>query len=372
MIKLLHLADVHLGATFRMLGEKGAAQRRQVEETFARAIDLAIDERVQMVLIAGDLFDSPKPAPATVEATAGQFRRLAEAGIRVALVAGNHDGTLEGQVPDLERLRRANPAILVFGRTVEVQVLPDLDLTVVGRSAEPGAMASPLANWPRGHTTRFAVGVTHGSSFRAGQVEGPGTIHPQEIRDLGLDYLALGDWHSAIQLLPPPSAAWYAGSPELLAFDQEGAGHVLLVELSAPGRAEVTPRRIGRRRYQALELNAADVDDLAVRRALEGVADPELMVDVVLTGLVPVGRVLDLEAIERDLSASFFRLRLHNRAQLHLDAATLTAFPEQTVLGRFVRLMEARMATASESDQAVVAEALQVGVALLHGKDVLA
>jgi len=372
MLKFLHLADVHLGATFRMLGEKGAAQRRQVEETFGRAIDLAIAERVQLVVIAGDLFDSPKPAPRTVDAVAGQFRRLAEAGIRVAMVAGNHDVTPEGLIPELDRLHSAHPRLLAFGRTVEVHTLPDLDLTVVGRSAEPGAMASPLADWPQGRTTKFAVGVTHGTSFRAGQVEGPGTIHPQEIRQLGLDYLALGDWHSATQLLPPPTASWYAGAPELLAFDQEGAGHVLLIEVAAPGDARVAAQRIGRRRYHAVEFNAADVDDVAIRRAIDALADPELMLNVGITGLVPVGRVLDLEAIERDFGASFFRLRVHNRAQIHLDPATLAGFPEQTVLGRFVRLMEARMTTASESDRAVVTEALQVGVALLQGKDILA
>ncbi len=372
MIKLLHLADVHLGATFRILGDKGAAQRRQVEETFGRAIDLAIAERVQLVVIAGDLFDSPQPASTTVETTAGQLRRLADAGIRVALVAGNHDGTADGLVPALEGLRAAHPGLIAFDRTIGVKVLSDLDLTVVGRSADPGTRASPLTDWPKGRTTRFAVGLTHGSSFRAGQVEGPGVIHPQEIRALGLDYLALGDWHSAAQVLPPPSAAWYAGSPELLAFDQEGAGHVLLVELSTPGNAQVTPHRIGRRSYQAFELNAGEVDEVAVRRKLDEVADPELFADVVLTGLVPVGRLIDTDLIERECGAKFFRLRLLDRAELHLDDAALAALPVETVLGRFVRLMRDRMTTAAdESERAILAEALQVGVALLQKKDVL-
>ncbi len=370
MLKFLHLADVHLGMTFQMLGDKGAAQRRQVEETFARAVDLAIQERVHLVLIAGDLFDTPKPANATVEVAAVQLRRLAEAGIRIALVAGNHDGTSDGLVPQIDRLRAASPTLIVFGRTVEVQVIPELDLSLLGRAADPGASASPLTGWPRGRTTQFAIGLTHGPIFRPGQVEGGGTIHPQEIRDLGLDYLALGDWHSAAQVLPSPTSAWYAGAPELLAFDQEGAGHVLLVEIPAPGSAQVTPHRIGRRRYRSLEVNAADVDELALRRMLEEAADPELMFDVILTGLIAVDRLLDAEAIQRDLSGKFFRLRVHNRAQLWLDEASLAAFPEDTVLGRFVRLMHARIAVAPDADRTVLAEALQVGVALLQGKEV--
>ncbi len=372
MIKLLHLADVHLGMIFRMLGEKGSAQRRQVEETFARAIDLAIQERVHLVLIAGDLFDTPKPGNATVEVAANQLRRLAEAGIRVALVAGNHDGTADGQIAQVSRLRAANPNLIVFGLTVEAKVLPDLDLTILGRSAEPGASVSPLAGWPRGRSTRFAIGLTHGSVFRTGQVEGAGTIHPQEIRDLGLDYLALGDWHSAAQILQAPTAAWYAGAPELLAFDQEGAGHVLLIDLPAPGGAGVTPHRIGRRRYRSQEVHAADIDEPALRRTIEESADAELMFDVFLSGLVSVDRRIDTEAIERDLSAKFFRLRVHNRTQLWLDEAALATFPEETVLGRFIRLMHARIASANDADQPVLTEALQVGVALLQGKEIFA
>src|SRR5881628_3535943 len=61
MLKLLHLADVHLGKPFQMLGAQGAAQRRALEETFVRAVDLAIAKQVHVVLIAGDLLIAPGP-----------------------------------------------------------------------------------------------------------------------------------------------------------------------------------------------------------------------------------------------------------------------------------------------------------------------
>lgn len=372
MLKLLHLADVHLGATFRMLGEQGAAQRRQLEQTFSNAVGLAIEERIHLVLIAGDLFDSPKPAPGTIDLTAAQFRRLADAGIRVAIIGGNHDVTPDGLVPGFDVLRAAHPGLIAFDQAVGVQVLADLDVTVLGRSADPGAGSSPLAAWPKGRTTTFAVGLAHGSSFRAGQVEGPGLIHPDEIRDLGLDYLALGDWHSAVQILPPPTAAWYAGTPELLAFNQDEVGHVLLVELPAPGSAQIRACEIGQLRYRAFELNAGDVDESSVRRVLEDAAHPKVLADLVLTGLVPVDRRVDLEAITQDLSGKFFRLRVQNRAQPYIDEGALATFPEETVIGRFIRLMQSQIAeTGSETERAILAEALQVGVAVLQGKDVL-
>ncbi len=372
MIRLLHLADLHLGRPFQMLGRKGAAQRRALEAALARAVDVAIAERVQLMLIAGDLFDSSKPSAAALDVVTRELRRLDDAGIRLAAVAGNHDVAPDGYIGGWERLRSACPRVIAFGHTVETVVLPELDLTIVGRSPDPGSSLSPLTDWPRGRTTRFAVGVTHGSTYRAGVVDAPGVIHPQEIRGLGLDYLALGDWHSAMEILPAPHAAWYAGSPELLAFDQEGAGHVLLIELQTPGQAVVVPHRVGRRRYHRLELDVSTTDEQTLRKAIEDAADPDTVCDVVLTGLLPVNGILSARALEEDLGEWFFRLRITNRAQLRLDDSQLGQLSAETVLGRYVRLMRARLADAPEDRRAVLEEALQVGVAVLQGKEILA
>src|SRR2546428_11566531 len=90
-LKLLHVADVHLGKAFQMLGAQGAAQRRTLEDTFVRAVDLAVAQQVHVVLIGGDLFDSPRPSATLVELAERQLRRLDDRGIWVAMVAGNHD-----------------------------------------------------------------------------------------------------------------------------------------------------------------------------------------------------------------------------------------------------------------------------------------
>jgi len=97
-LKLLHVADVHLGKAFQMLGAQGAAQRRTLEDTFVRAVDLAIAHQVHVVLIGGDLFDSPRPSATLVDLAERQLRRLDDRGIWVAMVAGNHDAAPDGFV----------------------------------------------------------------------------------------------------------------------------------------------------------------------------------------------------------------------------------------------------------------------------------
>ncbi|HVH31995.1 MAG TPA: DNA repair exonuclease [bacterium] len=370
-MKLLHFSDVHLGKAFQMLGAQGAIQRKALQDVFVRAVDLAIAHQVHVVLIAGDLFDSPRPSPVLVDLAARELRRLDDRGIWVSLVAGNHDAAADGFIGGSEVLREAGSRVVLFNRAVQSRAIPELDLTITGRSPEPGTPVSPLDGWPTKRATRFAVGVTHGSVYRAGQVEETGTIHPQEIRDLGLDYLALGDWHSPSEVAAAPAAAWYAGSPELLAYDQPGAGCVLLIDLPAPGHASVTPTRVGRRQYKRVAIDVGAVDEAGVHKAIEQGADPEAVCDVILTGVVPVDRVVDAPSLEREFADRFFRLRVQSSAHVWLDDDHLSHLPEDTVLGRFVRSMHARLAQAPPEQRPVLEEALQVGVALLQGREVL-
>src|SRR5215211_589193 len=91
MPRLLHMADVHLGARHDDLGPAASAQRERQFEAFKRAIDLALAEKVDLVLVCGDLFDSNTQPKRSVERAAAEFSRLAERHIPVVLIPGTHD-----------------------------------------------------------------------------------------------------------------------------------------------------------------------------------------------------------------------------------------------------------------------------------------
>src|SRR5918999_668355 len=91
MPRLLHMADVHLGARHHDLGEAAAQQRERQFAAFSRAIDLALSERVDLVLVAGDLFDSNAQPRRSVERVAGELKRLVAASIATVILPGTHD-----------------------------------------------------------------------------------------------------------------------------------------------------------------------------------------------------------------------------------------------------------------------------------------
>jgi len=82
MLRLLHTADVHLGARHTDLGERAAVLRERQFAAFRATIDLAVVEAVDLVLIAGDLFDSNTQPRHPSSAFAAELGRLARASIR--------------------------------------------------------------------------------------------------------------------------------------------------------------------------------------------------------------------------------------------------------------------------------------------------
>src|SRR5512135_918335 len=91
MLRVLHTADVHLGARHADLGDQAAAQRERQFAAFRASVDLAIAEKVDLVLIAGDLFDSNVQPRRSVERVAAELKRLVDARIRTVLIPGTHD-----------------------------------------------------------------------------------------------------------------------------------------------------------------------------------------------------------------------------------------------------------------------------------------
>lgn len=368
-VRLLHTSDVHLGATFKVLGERGPEHRRQLRDTFARVVDLALAERVDAVLIAGDLFDSVAAARVHVPFAAEQLNRLVQAAIPVCAIAGNHDPLGEGSTAVWADLERRCQGVTVFGQQLGERVIAERDLTIVGRSAPRRLSAeSPLAGLPVRRQTRYLVALAHGSVERPDWDAQFTMITPAEIAASGVDYLALGDWHSAQDTSAGGVTAWYSGAPEMIDLDEDASGHALLVTIPSPGRATVEPRRVGRRRSERLVLDLATAGDSdAIARRVRERADPDLGLRVVLTGLGGLDSRVLAERLREDLASSFFRLDVRDESQLRAEMVDPAQYPEHTVIGRFVREMREQIASRQGDERALAEEALAYGVALLQG-----
>ena len=180
MPRLLHMADVHLGARHHDLGQAAAEQRERQFDAFQRALDLALEERVDVVLVAGDLFDNNQQPRRSVERAAAELGRIAAAGGRVVLIPGTHDvydhgslyrvhdlAVLAGAQGGRGRARGAHAGTTGSGLP-RSRTWPSMDASST-RSVLPAARSRASAR-PRTTRATWRVGLVHGSLRIEGKV----------------------------------------------------------------------------------------------------------------------------------------------------------------------------------------------------------
>jgi DNA repair exonuclease SbcCD nuclease subunit len=386
MLRLLHTADVHLGARHADLGEQAAAQRERQFAAFVAAIDLAIAEPVDVVLIAGDLFDSNTQPKRSVERVAGELKRLAAAKIRTVIIPGTHD------VYDRASLYRVHDLPAMAGSTVDddlVTVLtPEVpsvhlaacDVVIHGPVfATKRAPHSPLRDIrpDADGVATWHVGMVHGSLAIPDRTDRDEVVFTrEEIEATGLDYLALGHWHSTQQGKAGSTTYAYSGAPEPVAVTQDGAGKVLIIDLEegAAGRRTVTiqERIVGRTRFEKLDIDAAGLtSQAALITQLTARRDPDLVLDVRLTGVRDDELDVVAEEVEDQLKGSFLKVRVRDTSMPALTTGNLPS--PDTIPGAFIRNVEASIAELeAEATDAAMAEAAELRDVLRLGRLLLA
>jgi DNA repair exonuclease SbcCD nuclease subunit len=227
--------------------------------------------------------------------------------------------------------------------------------------------------------------MVHGSVSIPGKTERDDVVFTtEEIAATGLDYLALGHWHSAQQSKAGGVTYAYAGAPEPVAVGQDRAGKALLVDLEETTTGTlvtVTEQRVGRTRVERVEIDATTiVSQPAFIDALARKADPDLVLSVRIVGVRPDELDLHLDEIESALAPSFLKVRIRDLSAPALTEGMLP--PPDTIAGAFIRDLESRIAEleaasiaegggADRSDEAAeLRDALRLGRLLLAGHEV--
>ena len=371
MLKILHTADIHLGAKFSGLGNKGASQREQLRTTFKKVIATAIDEKVNIVLIAGDLFDSNQQPQGNIDLVIEQFNLLGSNNIPVCLIPGTHDCLDSSSIYKKVDFEEKCPNLKIFAdETVSCKEYPHLGLTVYGKpNLSNRSRISPLKGLKRLTSSKFHIAMAHGSFYIPEKIaEDDHVFKLEEIKASGMDYLALGHWHRTYRCSEEPPA-WYSGPPEWIP-DQGEKGAVVLVSLSDTGEVKVEPRQLGFREYDEIEIDMSEIPDLAkLKMRISEEAHQNLVRKVTLKGLRSTGLIIDPEELATELGEKFFHLSVIDKS--HAKLGEIPTYEEQSIMSRFIKLMERQIESLEGEEKDIAENALQYGVALLQGKEVL-
>ncbi len=375
MLKLLHTADIHLGAKFLGLGEKGALQRDHLKSSFKKITTLAKDENVNVVLIAGDLFDSNEQSKTNIDLVVEQFQLLAESNIAVCIIPGTHDCYDNRSVYRKYDLENLCSYLTVFKNDEwQYKEFPEIDLTIYGRpNLSNKSYTSPLNGLKRMTETRFHVAMAHGSLNIPGQIaEDDHVFSIDEIQNSGMHYIALGHWHRPYACTTDGVITQYAGPPEMISTDQKEPGSVVLVTIKESGTIEREIRRISNRYCDEIEVDLSDIGDTSElkQRISEG-SDPNLSRRVVLNGLRNEDLIISPQDLEANFGESFFHLRIVDESHPRLTDFSIDSYQDQLIVTKFIQLMTEHIESCHVEEKVIAEEALQYGLALLQGKDVI-
>ncbi len=190
MLTILHAADLHLDSPFRSLPPREAqARRADQRKTLEQLRDLALEHRVDLVLLAGDLFDSQEVYPETLEALA---RVLGQLPCPVVIAPGNHDyyGT---NSPYSRPIWPENVRIFT-SEAVSSFSFPELETVVYGCAfTSPYREDDPLAGFSAPKNGGISLGIYHADVAKQSRYA---PIAPESLERSGLDYVALGHVHA--------------------------------------------------------------------------------------------------------------------------------------------------------------------------------
>lgn len=337
----MHCADLHLDRPFvggELSHEKAKQRKKELLYTFERICAFAKEEAVDLLLIAGDLYEHAYIEESTVEVLLQRFQELYP--IPVLLCGGNHDPVVEDWVhKELSALKN----VTIFGEKDRV-CFPELGVHVYGEGFTYYYKDAFDGTWLSDIDERaINILLTHASlDIQTGR-------HPyhfvrtEQLIQTGMDYCALGHFHTPIMKKVDETYIVYPGSPEPLAMDEVGEHGVILLEIEKIGKTcRQTVRQVP---IQMREVHDCKVDVTGcldiyqcmdrIKERMEGVLEKD-MVMLTLEGFLEKGIVLSLNRIKPMLAHFFFaKIKDHTMENISID----TWSQDMGIRGEFVRIM---------------------------------
>lgn len=259
MFRFIHAADIHLDSPLKGLEQYEGAPaeiiRAAPRAALINLVDLAIDERVDFVLIAGDLYDGDWRDYNTGLFFRHQAQRLRDAGIPLYLISGNHDAANR-----MTRSLQLPENVTFFSATqAETHLIPKLDVAIHGQSFATAAVFDNLAqDYPAAQSGCFNIGVLHTCATGS---EGHERYAPCTLEDLkthNYDYWALGHIHQREILCEDPLIA-FSGNIQGRHIRETGPKGCLLVTVDEERRLGTEFRALDVLRWErvTIDLNGA-------------------------------------------------------------------------------------------------------------------
>lgn len=364
-MKFLHTADLHLDSAFCAdTATASAARRAEQREVLKRIFDTAKKNDCDMILIAGDLFDTVLVTPETRELCLSLFSDFKKP---IVISPGNHDPYVNGsfyKTPLPEN-------VCVFSST-ELQYFdfPSLGTTVAGYAFTSQSLpTSPLEGQVISRENESILLLCAHTELDT-PTSRYAPVLSADLARHGFTYCALGHVHNI------PTTAEnirYCGFAEGRSFDELGDGGVLIVEINENGELDVKKHTVSEHRFLWEEISVDGLGDIeniekTIREKIkELVGDKKTHLRIELTGATNADISRELPNITADELPLLCSLKITDNTLCLPDRDFLRKDP--SLRGELYRVLEDKLMGEDPAERARALKALKIGLAAIDGKD---
>ena len=362
-VKILHCADIHIGAAESFLGARADSRRYETVLTFERIIDTAVNAGVDVVAVAGDLFDSNTADARLYRPVLEKIASVPD--IKVLFAAGNHDPLLSSS-PFLKNKRPGN--LYVFPEHDHCFTFDDIKLRAYGRSFGNVYMQGEQSFGITPPDDEYVnLMVLHGEL--TGDISSQyNAVTAEFIKNSGMDYIALGHIHKRTEPQKSGNTYYaYCGCPEGQGFDETGEKGVYVGTVGKSLCAlEFIP--LAKRRHFHIKTDVIGLASQAeiVNKIAEDIKNTagsgweENLYKIELAGGVKEGIDVNTAEIIARISDTVYYAKVKDSTVPALDIEQLAS--EISLKGLFVKNMLSRMENASKDEKEELAAALRLGL----------
>lgn len=389
-MKFVHCADVHIGKEFAINKLRSRLRKAEILQSFLDIIEYCRDEAVDILLIAGDLFDSENVEDAVVKQVKDALAGIPDTDVYIA--PGNHDPYT---ITSPYRQDGWSENVTIFGKTARIIEHREKGYRIWGCGFENCYETDRLLMGTRLPKDELInIGILHGQLVGKSGKSEYNAITDEDIANSGIDYLALGHVHKKTRVLRMGDTTLYAysGTIEGQGFDEDGIKGFYTGELSKLmfKRHELITEYVStsRRRYYHINVDITGVQSRAevlerICKAAQSVTeDDEFAVcltsnrvednlyRITLIGGVSEEAAFSVEELSAQLAGSFYYIKIMDNSRLLIDYEELAK--QNSLKGMYTaRMLEgikAQQQAGNEKGVKLYKKALELGIRAFDGE----
>ncbi len=369
-MKILQTSGFFLGRHFEDNCAAGNKLRAGIKTIFSSVIDVAKDEKADLVIFAGDIFDNLDLSHNMLDFFVSEVIRLENT--PAILFPGNKDRYEQGSFWDYWKvaLPSANLRILA-GKKPAFQDIPDLSMTVYGIPVGPGQTAEGQIEFlKKSRSSKYHLAITNVPVSVKADYNTGDSFDLKPFASFGYNYVAVCGDDNFKEYGDSVIKAYSSGSPLGLSEEKADSGGVLILKMEGES-VSVELKKTQGFKWHTVDIpmdTIHNIEDLK-KRILE-FSGQNTLLKVRLTGLTLLETGLNTEQLQSDLEEHFLDIRFEDKTRVLPQNISEVKVQEKSTLGQYFKVMVDRLNQASGAEKEKYEKSLKIGYTLLSGREV--